>query len=470
MKRNRFPLKVPVLVALAIILALAAYTGGWFRQPVFSGKEKTKHLIVISVDALNSGDWEYMKTLPNFKGLLERGACTRQVEGVYPSLTYVAHTTIITGVYPDRHGIVNNEIFQPGTEEMDWFWFKKYIRTPALYDIAGDSGMRTGALLWPVTGKAGINYNMPEIKAHKGESQLWAVLSNGSPLFLLDCQLRYGSMRRGINQPELDDFVTASAGHLIRSKKPNLLLIHLTDLDDHRHRFGTMSEEARKALARQDKRIGDMVQATRDAGIYGQSTFIVLGDHGFLDVGYNINLNAVFKKEGLISTGPDGKLLDWKAFLHPCEGSAYVYIKDGSGETRQRVREILTAMKNNPQSGIEEIYAREDMAALRTGGDADFMLEAREGYRFDDSWDGEPVTRINPGQPLSGKAPYVATHGYILNNPGYSTLFMMAGPGVKKGVQVPKIRMIDEAPTMAALLGLEMPRAEGKVLTEMLLP
>lgn len=440
----------------------------WFVHPVFSGKEKTGHLIVISVDALNSRDYEQISALPNFRKLLDRGAYAREVEGVYPSLTYPAHTTIVTGVYPDKHGIVNNEVFQAGAGEMDWFWFKKYIRVPTLYDIAGETGMKTGALLWPATGRADISYNMPEIKAHEGQSQLWAVLSNGSPLFLLDCQMRFGKLRKGINQPELDNFVTASAKHLIVTKKPNILLIHLTDLDDHRHRYGTMSGEAQKALERQDERIGEIVQAAADAGIYDQSTFIVLGDHGFLDFSRSISLNAVFRREGLISVDSAGRLLDWKAFLHSCDGSAYVYLKDGSGETRQKVEQILMTLKKDVNSGIGEVYSREDMAGLRTGGEADFMLEAREGYCFDNRWDGEFITTVMPGKTLSGKEPKVATHGYLLNKPGYHTFFMMSGPGVKKGAVLQKIRLIDEAPTMAALLGLEMPLAEGKVLEDLL--
>ena len=459
---------------VAAVLALALFAGliwinfdRWFVQPVFSGKEKTGHLVVISVDALNSRDYDQISALPNFRKLLDRGAHAREVEGVYPSLTYPAHTTIITGVYPDKHGIVNNEVFQAGAGEMDWFWFSKYIRVPTLYDIARESGLKTGALLWPATGRADITYNMPEIKAHEGQSQFWAVLSNGSPLFLLDSQIRFGKIRNGVSQPELDDFVTASAKHLIITKKPNIMLIHLTDLDDHRHRYGTMSEEAQKALERQDERLGEIVQATADAGIYDQSTFVVLGDHGFLDFSRSISLNAVFRREGLISVDSSGRLLDWKAMLHSCEGSAYVYLKDGDDETRQKVEQILMTLKKDVNSGIGEVYSREGIAGLRTGGEAGFMLGAREGYSFDNSWDGELVTTVMPGITRSEKDK-VATHGYLLNSPGYNTFFMMAGPGVKKGAVLQKIRLIDEAPTMAALLGLEMPLAEGKVLEDLL--
>lgn len=441
----------------------------WLTRPSFSGKEKAKHLVIISVDALNAGDLEKMQSLPGFKKLLDRGAYAREVVGVYPSLTYVAHTTIVTGVYPDRHGVTNNEVFQPGHGEMDWYWFKEYIKVPTLYDIARKSGMKSGALLWPVTGRADIDFNMPEIKAPKGQSQLWAVLSNGSPLFLLECQLKYGKLRSGISQPNLDDFVTASAINLIRSEKPNLLLIHLTDLDDHRHRYGTKSGEAYKALERQDRRLGEIVQAAVDAGIYEDCVFVVLGDHGFLDVKHKISLNSVFKKEGLIDTAPDGKLADWKAFQHSCDGSAYIYIKNKNDlETRQKVESIMASLLNDSSSGIEALYGREEMARLRAGGDADYMVEAREGYCFVNGWEGAAVSGVITGEAPLGEEKKVATHGYLPDKKGGSTIFVISGPGVKKGAVLQRINMIDEAPTMAALLGLEMPLAEGKILADML--
>ena len=55
---------------------------------------------------------------------------------------------------------------------------------------------------------------------------------------------RFGHLRNGIAQPELDDFVTESAVHTIKTKKPNLMLIHLVDLDAQRHHHGFSSDEA----------------------------------------------------------------------------------------------------------------------------------------------------------------------------------------------------------------------------------
>jgi predicted AlkP superfamily pyrophosphatase or phosphodiesterase len=110
-----------------------------------------KHLIVLSVDALNKHDFDYINQLPNFKDFIENGAYVREVDSVYPSLTYTAHTSIITGTYPDKHGIFTNEIATPSVAtKQPWFWFEKDIQVPTLFDYARKANLVTANVLWPV--------------------------------------------------------------------------------------------------------------------------------------------------------------------------------------------------------------------------------------------------------------------------------------------------------------------------------
>ena len=90
--------------------------------------EKMKYMIVISFDAVSSKDLEILKTLPNFKELIKNGSLIENVESVYPSLTYPAHTTIVTGKYPKNHGIIDNTIFKLNDFNPNWYWYRKYIK------------------------------------------------------------------------------------------------------------------------------------------------------------------------------------------------------------------------------------------------------------------------------------------------------------------------------------------------------
>ncbi|MDZ4975818.1 alkaline phosphatase family protein, partial [Clostridium perfringens] len=71
---------------------------------------KTKHLIILSFDAVSSEDVVKLREFKNFKYLIENGSLINNIESVYPTLTYPAHASIITGTYPSKHGIVNNTL------------------------------------------------------------------------------------------------------------------------------------------------------------------------------------------------------------------------------------------------------------------------------------------------------------------------------------------------------------------------
>src|SRR6478752_3230837 len=127
----------------------------------------TDHLIVISFDCLSALDIPILETLPHFQTIMQNGAYVQNVETIYPSVTYPCHATIVTGNYPNRHGVINNTLLQPGRPSPDWNWFRQSITGTTLYDEVKKANMTTAALLWPVTGKADIDYNMPEIFANR---------------------------------------------------------------------------------------------------------------------------------------------------------------------------------------------------------------------------------------------------------------------------------------------------------------
>ncbi|MCX7748338.1 MAG: ectonucleotide pyrophosphatase/phosphodiesterase [Clostridia bacterium] len=463
-------LKIGIVLAVVIlIIFVAVHYKEWFTRPTFSEKAKTRHLIVLSLDGLKADDFPKFKDLPNFKKILDKGSYAKEVKGIYPSLTYPSHTTIVTGKYPINHGIIDNRQFQPGVKKQDWHWYSKDIKARTLYDVANKYNMRVGAMLWPVTANAKIDYNCPEIWSNKGENQVLLSLKSGSPLFLLSLQLRYGEMRNGVHQPELDDFTAASTGYMIRSKKPNLALIHFTDLDKHRHIYGVNSKEADEAIKRHDKRLGDILKAIEEAGISEDATIVVLGDHGFLDVQNRINVNVAFKEAGLITEDESGGLKDWKAYAQSSDGSAYVYLKDKNDQdTRKKVEKILNTLKSNPKNGIETVYTKAQAAKLKANDQCEFMLEGRQGYYFGNASAGKLVEKIEPSQIDYDKDIFAATHGFSPEKKEIKTFFMASGSGIKKGVALPSINLVDEGPTMAALLGFDLPGADGRILEEII--
>lgn len=425
----------------------------------------TNHLVVISFDCLSSLDFHILEQLPHFKNFLNQGSHCKKVETIYPSVTYPCHTSIVTGKYPKNHGIVNNTLTQPGNASPDWYWHRKYIKGTTLYDEAKKAGMTTGALLWPVTARANIDYNMPEIFANrKWHHQIPVSLLNGSKRYQLDLNRRFGHLRSGLNQPELDDFVLEATIHTIKNKKPQLLLVHFVDLDSQRHYHGFSSDEAMDAIKRHDDRLGRIIESLQEAGIYEETTIAVLGDHSALDESKAIKLNVLLKEQQVIETDSKGAIQNWKAYCKSCDGSAYIYLKDSSDQqTKEVVKKLLDHLLVDERNGIEKIYSQEEAAATGADDRCAFMVEARRGFYFNEDHEGSFLNEITD-QDVRRKRYTHACHGYSPEKEDYTTILLLAGKGIKRNVVVPSMHLIDEGPTFAKLLGLDLGKTDGKVV------
>ncbi|RBP68901.1 putative AlkP superfamily pyrophosphatase or phosphodiesterase [Alkalibaculum bacchi] len=419
-----------------------------------------KHVIVISYDAFSEDNWEMAKSLPNLSKLIKNGAVSTKLRSVYPTLTYTVHTTIVTGVHSDKHGIFHNNPFQPFVEEKNqiWFWYQDAIKVPTLYDLAKKKGLSTAGLLWPVSGKSSIKYNLPEIHALKNENQSLKVLKGGSPLFCLGLELKYGRYRKGIQQPNLDDFTTLCTVDTIKTKKTNLLLIHLIDLDDAKHGFGTDSKEVKEAILRMDIRLGRIMDAIEDAGIKKDTTLFIIGDHSQINVKYKVALNHLLKEKGLIFK--EKGEVKWRACLQSTGGAAYLHIKEGDLEAETVAYTVLKDAMQKGDYGIEHIYSREELDSLHVNKSINTMVESKSGYSFVDTLKGPMIID------LEEKDIKYATHGYSPDKENYKCVFVASGPLIKENYFLEDIEMVDIAPTIGKIFGIELKNRDGRVLDE----
>jgi predicted AlkP superfamily pyrophosphatase or phosphodiesterase len=432
-------------------------------------KKTVDYLYVISFDGLSTLDLDYIMTLPNFQEFMHKASYARKVYSVYPTLTYPAHATIVTGRYPKNHGIINNTLLQPNRQSPDWYWQRKYIKGETIFDLAIEKGMKVAALLWPVTAKSRIQYNMPEIFANRSwHNQILVSLLNGSPLFQISLNQKFGYLRKGLKQPHLDNFTHQSLLHTIKHKQPELTLVHYTDLDTMRHHHGFNSQEAREALERNDQRLGEIIRTLQEANIYEESTLIVLGDHSSLDEDTIISPNVLLKQKGYIDVDAKGRIINYRAIVKSCDGSAYVYTKPKrdkqlTGEIRQLLEEF-----NQAYNCLETIYSNAEAVSLGADPECSLMLEANRGYYFSDDIEGESMSLVKPEH--VGVVPHhtKAAHGYSPFKDNYTTVFMAAGKGIKQGVVVNEMNLVDEGPTIARLLRVNLPDTDGRVLEEIL--
>src|ERR1700761_9406491 len=125
-------------------------------------------VLMISIDGLRPGDVLDADargfTAPALKKLVAEGVYANGVRNALPTVTYPNHTTLITGVWPARHGIANNPTFDPLQKNMGgWYWYAEDIKTGTLWDAVHQAHGKVASLSWPVSvGAASIDFDLPE--------------------------------------------------------------------------------------------------------------------------------------------------------------------------------------------------------------------------------------------------------------------------------------------------------------------
>lgn len=425
-----------------------------------------KYLHILSFDGLSRVDIDNMKELPAFGEFFKEASGCINVKTVYPSLTYCAHTTISTGTYPARHGVINNTRVQPSRLSPDWYWYDRDIKVPTFQSYAKKAGYDILSIFWPVTaGSRDIKYNMPEIFANrKWQSQIWVSMVNGSPYFQYDLNSKFGKLRNGHKEPELDNFSHASFMYALDRYPAHINMVHYIDLDSQRHEYGFNSREAQDAMLRLDKRLGDLVDKLKQKRIYEDSVIVVLGDHSSIDGHTNIYPNKLLEGAGLLTKSQDNLVASYKAVCKSADGAAYIYAgQDVSDKDLMEAIEPLIS-----KGAIERVYNSDEAQEMGADPSCRFMLEAAVGYFFKDEVEDQALIRVLEAPKRSSKV-CINNHGY---NPSskenYETVFLVAGKGIKKNVFLDEMSLTDEGPTLAAILGLEMKGTDGRALVEIL--
>jgi predicted AlkP superfamily pyrophosphatase or phosphodiesterase len=429
-------------------------------------KGNKKRLFVFSVDSLFYEDIPWIKECPHLSRLFERGSYIKGMLSTYPSMTYVAHTTILTGCHPETHGIFHNEKVQVGVKHPDWYWFRRDIKCPTFLDAAKAAGYRSMVVSWPVTGSdPSVDYLIPEIWPGDFEGDMSASFESACSPGAMDLFNKYHKILRWKEQPELDIFGANCVIDIIREHQPEIIMLHFSYLDSARHKNGLYAARARDALLACDFRFGRICDALREAGVYDDTNFVVIGDHGHLPVNQVFNPNIRLVKAGLITLDGGGSIADWDAYCHSAGLSCQVSLRDtGDAKTRAKLQAILGEMAADEAAGCERILDKAELKKrCHLEGPFDYCIESRAGTAFGNNCTGsEIISTDNSDYKLS-----VASHGHLPEK-GPQPILFAAGPQIRQGQKLSPGNLIDEGPTFAAILGLEMPHAQGRAIESLL--
>ena len=416
--------------------------------------------LVISIDGFAAFYWRDPHVrLPTLRRLGERGAVAAGVETVFPSTTWPTHVSLVTGVSPRAHGVVANHVLNRRTgapEDLTgdpMYDAADLLRVPTVYDRAHGAGFRTAAIDWPATRNAKtLDFNLPFFKDQRVfETQtarsVWDELhSLGYPMH------RQGEWAQLPKRLYKDEMVGSVAAHVVRRHEPDLLLLHFLCVDSLQHLHGPRSPEAYWALEYVDGLIGRLL-GSLPAGALDETTVFVVSDHGFLPSTREIRPNVRLRRLGALRLD-EGTRDEARFVMNHGAGALYRLGGDTTG-VAQLAREI------EKMEGVSGMWTAAEYSALGLPTPdehrqvADVMFEAAPGYAFGDDAAGEDEY---------GAPRFAGTHGQRPIYPDNAAFFLVAGPDITRGVELPTIRSRDVAPTIAASLGVDLGRIEGVVL------
>ena len=424
-------------------------------------------VVLVSVDGL-AGFYldDPLAEMPTLRRLAREGARAEGLVCSFPTVTWPNHTTLVAGTSPARHGVIGNNYLDRKSGEKialipdPLFDKDEIVTTPTIYDIAHHAGLVTAGIIWPATRNARtLDWTVPDMGG-----DAWS--KYGTPFWMDELRRdglpvdRHGAwVRESAGGVQRDWLYTRLAAHLFDHHPPNLLIIHLVEVDHVGHRSGPRSPESYWSVSFADDRIRDLVESARRSPFAEKTTFIIASDHGFFPIEHDIRPNVMLRQMGLV-TVEEKSVTDKSAWCVAQGGACMVYVLDD--DRREEITAKLVTEFGEVE-GVQRVITSEDFDEIgqpRPEDDSrapDFWLAAESGYSFSESHAGEDVIapRATPG----------GTHGYLPDQPDMLGTLVISGYGIEDGQTLGKVRAVDVAPTIAHLLGLEMPTAEGTALT-----
>ncbi len=391
--------------------------------------------------------------VPNLRRLVSAGAFAEAVTSVYPSTTYPAHATIVTGTLPRKHGIYSHlASLDPTEKARPWSWFARAMNVPAMWDVARASGRKSAAVGWPVSAGAAIDYNIPEIwnPALPDPYQDFETVARHSTPHLFEEVVRAlgplipHAMESPADQPpalQADRLRVEAALFLWRRYRPDLLLLHLIVYDYQAHHYGPLARESLAAVEQTDSEIGKVWDTALQEG---PVTLVVLSDHGFVPVSYEAAPLVRLSEEGLFARAGHGKLrLKRLGAIHAGGSFAIYWLEEPQAEDRRRLERAVAGLEST--GAIAEVVDRGKLERLGADPDAELILEAAPNYYFSDRFQGPEIRESESDR---------GTHGNLPSTPGLEASLVAVGPGIATGKNLGRVELTQIARMLAQQMGL----------------
>jgi len=370
-------------------------------------------VILISLDGFR---YDYIEKFrpPNLLKLIETGVRAERMLPVYPSKTFPNHISLITGMYPSKHGIVHNSFYDRELDDVykmgKAFQQPKWMQGTPLWIHAERNGMTTASFFWP-----------------ESDSTLEGISASYS--------FKYDQQKP--RQDRIDQMINWLK--LPSSQRPNFITGYFSLIDVIGHQYGPSSPKVKDAVLEIDRYIGDLKNRI-DNELDFDVNLVVVADHGMVDIDYN--QRVIWSKLGAFE--------NYKVI----NGTTQLMLYANSDVNQKDISKLVTQL-NAQRKNRFKAYRKQDlpkhMQYFNNNRIADIIVEA--------------IPPIIFGSHKKPHDPEFGMHGYDPDViPEMAAIFIANGPNFKQGVVIPKFRNVHVFPALVDILKLPMPtNIDGKL-------
>lgn len=412
-----------LLITIGIFAGCSAKTSNDAQTNSIKNFGTSKKVVIIVLDGFSSNYLNYLGKNSNIYKLLSKSTYNLSSSTVYPSHTCSAHTTIMTGCYPEKHNIIGNVFYNSKTSTSDKNIDPNRIKTATIFSVAKNEGMQTAI----VSGK-----------------------DNLVKLFEKDCDIKvspknypeYIEKAPTIEDSDNNDeyfkynidttkWVFNSLEKVLKEKSPDVVLVNIQSPDYIGHRFGPESDEIKQVINDLDKCIGQFNKFMIKNKLINETSIVITSDHGMTSVTKAIPLNVLVSNNFEKAAG----LVDGR--------NAYIWL---NGDDENKVVSFF-----EKQEGIDKIIIKnsDESKNLKIFNNdcPDIILNSKPDYLF---------------IPEALLYKYKGMHG-SLDETDTIVPIIWFGCGIPQNKNIENSSLLDLMPTACKLLNIETGKIDGKV-------
>ncbi|XP_060077671.1 uncharacterized protein LOC132557191 [Ylistrum balloti] len=396
-------------------------TRTWIEQPCEMNKKscpwqnrQTPPLLLVSLDGFRA-EYLHRNMTPTIQRLRDCGVHTPYMRATYPTLTFPNHYTIVTGLYPESHGIVDNNMYDPVLNES--FSLRGSVKYnpqwwagEPIWTTAKKQGKKTASMFW-----VGSDVNISGI-----QPDIWRMY-DGSVTF----EERVNTVLEWLSMTE--------------EQRPDLITLYFDEPDHTGHGSGPVSSQVDSMLTRVDRSISKLMEGLYSRDIHNCVNLVILADHGMeaTSCDRKVELSSYIKtNEVLVYDGTIGRI--HKNFHQKQVGKENVVVRNDEVMSQAALLKRLEC-----KSGHYHAFSRQDIPVRHHYSNnqriGDVVLDVQAKWT---------VSRKRSSFCLQGN------HGYDNLYKSMQALFLAHGPGFKVNYTTKPFENIELYNMMSYLLDI----------------